>query len=142
VVLIAGLQGEFGFAMMWAAVFFSLDVSFGALMFFSFLQGSAQAWGDVATIPLLAASFPNHKGTAIGFSKGFVGLGGAIFAQLYAGFFKPNVTIFVIMCAVIFGIFSTFGVCFMKDGSVLLTILSILWLVATLLGLFILSVAL
>ena len=113
-ILIGGVQGVFGFTMMWASVFFSLSVPVAALMVFSLFQGHSQAWCDVATIPLLADSFPNHKGTAIGFSKGFVGLAGALFSQLYAGFFKPDVLMFVIMCAVIFMVFSSAGVLIMN----------------------------
>lgn len=113
-IVVAALQGVFGFTMMWASVFFSMTTPLGLLMVYSFFQGHAQAWCDVATIPLLADTFPNHKGTAIGFSKGFVGLAGAFFSQLYAGFFKPQVLTFVIMCAVIFAAFSIVGVLFMN----------------------------
>jgi hypothetical protein len=107
--LIAGIQGTIGFFWMWASVQFSLPMSSGGLMALSALQGHACAWTDVATIPLLATTFPNHKGTAIGFSKAFVGLAGAIFAQIYTGFFKPHVLSFLLLCGVAFASLSLIG---------------------------------
>jgi hypothetical protein len=106
---IAGLQGAIGYLLMWASVQFSLPMSYGGLILLSILQGSACAWTDVSTIPLLAATFPNHKGTAIGFGKAFVGLSGAIFAQVYVGFFKPHVLSFLLVCGVAFVLLTLLG---------------------------------
>jgi MFS family permease len=118
-IALGGLQGVFGFGMMWACVQYSIPAPYWFLLVLAFIQGHSQAWTDIASVPLLADSFPNHRGSAIGFGKAFVGLSGAVFAQLYTALYKPDTLGFVLMSAVVFGLLAVLGFVFMNRTHLL-----------------------
>eukprot|EP00051_Salpingoeca_urceolata_P025219 m.449096 g.449096 ORF g.449096 m.449096 type:complete len:533 (-) comp20317_c0_seq1:22-1620(-) len=100
-ILSGGVLGCVGWLLMWAALRFdSLRMPYGVLNLVSFLQGQAQAIMDIGVIPTMLKHFPDHRGTAIGITKSFVGLSGALATQYYVGFFSPNITSFLLFLAI------------------------------------------
>ena len=67
---LAAVLGCAGWAMLWAS--FAIDgwpAPFWLLLILGFLQGQAQMTSDCAVIPTVVASFPEHRGRAVGFAK-------------------------------------------------------------------------
>lgn len=59
--------------LMWAAVHYRWLVSWQFLSLVSFVQGNGQVAMDLAMVPTVSSSFPDHRGMAIGISKAFIG---------------------------------------------------------------------
>ncbi|KAH7443979.1 hypothetical protein KP509_02G058700 [Ceratopteris richardii] len=55
---------------------------------------------DTAALIACLSNFPSNQATAVGLLKGFTGICGAIFNQLYASFLAPDTTSFILLIAI------------------------------------------
>mmetsp|Transcript_17803 Transcript_17803/g.38936 ORF Transcript_17803/g.38936 Transcript_17803/m.38936 type:complete len:298 (-) Transcript_17803:670-1563(-) len=60
-----------------------------------FFYGQAQTIPDMAVIPVVAKTFPENAGLAIGLCKSFLGLSGSLMNQVFTAFFKGDTTSFI-----------------------------------------------
>jgi hypothetical protein len=71
---------------MWAALRYpAMKFPYWSLVLLGGIQGNAQAVTDLATVPSAAKMFPKNRGAAIGITKSFVGLSGAMVTTIYIG---------------------------------------------------------
>jgi len=97
---LGGLLSSGGFLLLWLAMHFAWKVTTAPLAAITFMYGQGQMTIDVAVIPTLAANFPNHRGTAVGMGKAFVGLSGSLAAAFYNGFVYPDIVSFILLLVV------------------------------------------
>eukprot|EP00246_Nothoceros_aenigmaticus_P009872 TRINITY_DN2587_c0_g2_i1.p1 TRINITY_DN2587_c0_g2~~TRINITY_DN2587_c0_g2_i1.p1 ORF type:complete len:560 (+),score=49.47 TRINITY_DN2587_c0_g2_i1:111-1790(+) len=70
-------------------------------MWLALLIGANTAtWFNTAVLVTCMRNFPHSRGTVVGILKGFVGLSGAIFTQLFSSFFNKNAESLLLFLAV------------------------------------------
>jgi len=97
---LGGVLSSGGFLLLWLAMHFAWKLTTAPLAAITFMYGQGQLTTDVAVIPTLAANFPNHRGTAVGMGKAFVGLSGSLAAAFYNGFLYPDIVSFILLLVV------------------------------------------
>jgi MFS family permease len=89
--ILAVFLGTPAWLLLWACLTFSsLQMPFWMLLVIGFLQGQSQMVADIAAISTVAPGFPEHRGSALGLVKAFVGLSGSLGSAIYVGAFAHS----------------------------------------------------
>ena len=102
-----GVLGGCCWLALWAALTYQWELAYGQLMVIVIGQGHWADAGDKACIYLMASSFPESRGTAIGLSKALVGLSAALVAAGYSIAWSPDIVGFMLVIGVAFAVLWT-----------------------------------
>eukprot|EP00850_Spirogloea_muscicola_P021809 SM000262S09888 [mRNA] locus=s262:136193:140130:- [translate_table: standard] len=65
------------------------------------LGTNGTTWFNTAVLVTVVRNFPKSRGQVVGILKGFLGLGAAIFAQLYTAIYSPDQVSFLLLISVL-----------------------------------------
>ncbi|XP_058073853.1 protein NUCLEAR FUSION DEFECTIVE 4-like isoform X1 [Magnolia sinica] len=88
-----------------------------AMCVFMLLAAQGLTFFNTANVVTAVENFPDHRGTAVGIMKGFLGLSGAILIQVYQTIFKDNPSSFLLMLALLPTLTPLLLMCFVKVRS-------------------------
>eukprot|EP00249_Psilotum_nudum_P011628 c23286_g1_i1 orf=254-2155(+) len=84
ILLIAALEGFVGFGVLWLVADEAINPRPLWQMCIAICVGAnSTTWFNTAVLVTCMRNFPHSRGTIVGFLKGFIGLGGAIFTQIF-----------------------------------------------------------
>ncbi|KAI5060279.1 hypothetical protein GOP47_0024699 [Adiantum capillus-veneris] len=89
-----------GYGLLWLLTDHHIpDLPFWLVCILIFIGTNGCTYLDTAALLACIPNFPSNRATAVGILKGFKGLCGAIFNQIYASFLSPDETSFILMLA-------------------------------------------
>uniref|UniRef100_A0A2P2IKB4 Uncharacterized protein MANES_14G073500 n=1 Tax=Rhizophora mucronata TaxID=61149 RepID=A0A2P2IKB4_RHIMU len=100
--MVGAIQCFAGYFLMWAAVIGLIPrPSVAVMCLFMFFAAHAQGFFNTADVVTSVRNFPRYSGTAVGITKGFLGLSGAILIQIYQTMFDNKPTSYILMLALL-----------------------------------------
>eukprot|EP00850_Spirogloea_muscicola_P007158 SM000035S13138 [mRNA] locus=s35:786407:788958:+ [translate_table: standard] len=100
VLLVGAAQTSFGYAMLWLAVTRRIAPPRPWQMAAYICVGTNDAtFFNTAVLVTAVKNFPASRGTVVGLMKGFIGLSGAIFTQIYTAAYAPDQESFLLLVA-------------------------------------------
>uniref|UniRef100_A0A0D6R7U8 Uncharacterized protein n=1 Tax=Araucaria cunninghamii TaxID=56994 RepID=A0A0D6R7U8_ARACU len=101
ILLVGALQNLAGYGWLWLIVIGRVSrLPFWAICVLIYIGTNGETFFNTAALVTCVRTFPRSRGPIVGFLKGFTGLSGAIFAQIYATLYAPNQASFIFMVAV------------------------------------------
>lgn len=89
-----------GFSALWAAGTGIINPPLWQVAVFAWIAHNNGTWFDTSSMVTIVRNFPNHRGTVVGAMKSITGISGAVYVQVYLGFFSPNAINFILFLAV------------------------------------------
>lgn len=91
VLSIAAAEGFFGYGVLWLVTSGKIDPRPLWQMCVAICVGAnSTTWFNTAVLVTCMRNFPSNRGTIVGFLKGFIGLSGAIFTQIFNSLLDSN----------------------------------------------------
>ncbi|KAI5078982.1 hypothetical protein GOP47_0006653 [Adiantum capillus-veneris] len=101
ILLVAALEGFLGFGSLWLVASGTIDPRpLWQMCIAIFVGGNSTTWFNTAVLVTCMRNFPKSRGTIVGFLKGFVGLSGAIFMQIFFSLLDKNAVHLLLFLAV------------------------------------------
>ncbi|KAH7675457.1 MFS general substrate transporter domain-containing protein [Dioscorea alata] len=100
VLLVGSLLCFSGYFLIWLSVTGAVPrPPLPAMCLSMLLAAQSQTFFNTAVVVTAVENFPGHRGTVIGFMKGFAGLSSAILTQIYRTLLNGNAAAFILMLA-------------------------------------------
>eukprot|EP00191_Tetraselmis_sp_GSL018_P025024 CAMPEP_0177624108 /NCGR_PEP_ID=MMETSP0419_2-20121207/29293_1 /TAXON_ID=582737 /ORGANISM="Tetraselmis sp., Strain GSL018" /LENGTH=507 /DNA_ID=CAMNT_0019124771 /DNA_START=732 /DNA_END=2257 /DNA_ORIENTATION=+ len=103
-----------GFTALWAAGSGYINASLWQVAIFAWIAHNNGTWFDTSSMVTTVRNFPNHRGTVVGAMKSITGISGAIYVQVYLGFFAPDSIGFILFLALMPFAISCVTICFLN----------------------------
>eukprot|EP00897_Mesotaenium_endlicherianum_P009638 jgi/Mesen1/8702/ME000052S08128 len=100
VLLVGGLENLFGYLMLWLALTKRISTPpFWAMCIYICIGTNGATFFNTATLVTCVKNFPASRGPVVGLLKGYIGLGGAIFTQIYLALYAPDRDAFLFLAS-------------------------------------------
>lgn len=100
VLLIGAIQNAFGYGMLWLALTGRIpNPTFWQMCFYICIGTNGATFFNTAALVTSVRNFPSNRGPVVGLLKGYIGLSGAIFTQLYLALYAPDKDAFLLMAS-------------------------------------------
>lgn len=101
ILLVASLEGFLGFGSLWLVASGTINPRpLWQMCIAICVGGNSTTWFNTAVLVTCMRNFPKSRGTIVGFLKGFVGLSGAIFMQIFFSLLDRNAVSLLFFLAV------------------------------------------
>eukprot|EP00250_Pteridium_aquilinum_P009357 c18617_g1_i1 orf=362-2227(+) len=101
ILLVAAIEGFLGFGSLWLVASKTISARpLWQMCIAIFVGGNSMTWFNTAVLVTCMRNFPKSRGTIVGFLKGFIGLSGAIFMQIFFSLLGRDATSLLFFLAV------------------------------------------
>eukprot|EP00873_Tetraselmis_striata_P006611 jgi/Tetstr1/426875/TSEL_017089.t1 len=97
--LVGMFMNVVGFTALWAAGSGVINPPLWQVAVFAWIAHNNGTWFDTSSMVTIVRNFPNHRGTVVGAMKSITGISGAVYVQVYLGFFSPKAIQFLLFLA-------------------------------------------